>query len=78
MAAPLLVASAGGDPGAVRALRTALLGLHQDVDGRAILTSLALQRFTEPLLHAEYNVMEDRARDAEAAGITRLEPTAKC
>ncbi len=72
-AAPLLVAGVGADPGAVRALRTALLGLHQDAEGRAVLARLALRRFTEPLPHAEYHVMEDRARDAEAAGIDGLE-----
>jgi ABC-type phosphate/phosphonate transport system substrate-binding protein len=70
-AAPLLVASAGLDDSRLQALRHAFLNLSGDA--KPLLAKLAISGFATPLPRASYQIMEDHAQDAVAAGITRLE-----
>ena len=65
---PLLVASRGADPAASARLRAALLALRDP----ALLEPLELHGFADPLPLAEYRRMEERALDAEAAGVSSL------
>ncbi len=66
---PLLVASRQQSPEIVAALRAALVGAHQDLEGRDILRSLGLAAFAEPDI-AAYEQLPARAEAVnEALGI---------
>ena len=65
---PLLVASRVTGAGAVERVRAALLGLTGD----ALLEPLEITGFVAPLPREAYAIMEQRAQEAEAAGVHRL------
>ena len=56
-------------PQALRAaVKAALLGMHDDPDGRAILGGWGISHFV-PAEHAHYRPIQDMARDAEAVAL---------
>lgn len=68
---PLLVASREAPAEAVDCLRRALVSLHGDEEGRALLAPLALSRFAEVDPEA-YALTERWTAEAEAAGYPRI------
>lgn len=72
---PLLVASAGLDGATVAALQEGFVGLADDPGSQGLLRALALRGFAPPLPREDYLAMEISAREAEAAGVRRLEPS---
>lgn len=72
---PTLVASAGGDPRQCARVRAALLGLHEDAAGTALLAMLGLARFVA-VLPADYACLPAMANEADLAGFALTNPAA--
>ncbi|MEM5428356.1 phosphate/phosphite/phosphonate ABC transporter substrate-binding protein [Cupriavidus oxalaticus] len=72
---PVLVASAGADPQQCARVRAALLEIHEDAAGAALLAALGLARFAaaQP---ADYACLPEMARKADLAGFALTEPAA--
>ncbi|SPA40249.1 ABC transporter permease [Cupriavidus taiwanensis] len=72
---PVLVASAGADPQQCVRMRAALLGMHEDAAGSALLASLELARFVE-VQPADYACLPAMANEADRACFALTGPAA--
>ncbi|NUT16899.1 MAG: PhnD/SsuA/transferrin family substrate-binding protein [Cupriavidus sp.] len=72
---PVLVASAGADPQQSRRVRAALLGLHEDAAGTALLASLGLACFVA-VQPADYACLPAMADEADRMGFALTDATA--
>ncbi|MFS8930818.1 phosphate/phosphite/phosphonate ABC transporter substrate-binding protein [Cupriavidus taiwanensis] len=72
---PVLVASVDADPRQCMRVRAALLGLHEDATGTALLASLGLARFVA-VQPADYACLPAMADEAERAGFALTDAAA--
>ncbi|WP_439685229.1 PhnD/SsuA/transferrin family substrate-binding protein [Cupriavidus oxalaticus] len=72
---PVLVASAGADPQQCARVRAALLGLHEDAAGTALLAMLGLARFAA-VQPADYSCLPAMANEADLASFALTDPAA--
>ncbi|WP_147318630.1 phosphate/phosphite/phosphonate ABC transporter substrate-binding protein, partial [Cupriavidus oxalaticus] len=72
---PVLVASAGADPQQCVRVRAALLGLHEDAAGTALLAMLGLARFAA-VQPADYACLTAMANEADQARFALTDPAA--
>jgi len=72
---PVLVASAGADPRQCARVRAALLGMHEDAAGAALLAMLGLARFAA-VQPADYACLPAMANEADLASFALTDPAA--